>query len=234
MTTPRCAVYWVPPATHPLWRAGCEWLGRDAERSMWTLRSVAPREVTRSPRRYGFHATLKAPLRLREGGRLDAFIDAVASLAQAHQPFTMPPLEVRWLADFLAVRPTHDLAPEHPLRRLADACVRELDEWRAPVSPAELERHVPSVNDDPHARERAQQWGYPHVFDHWRFHMTLSSPLPGGAVNAHQGVEALAREHFAPVLTSPLLCDGLSVFIEPAPGADFVLVKRLPLQRHAR
>ena len=201
---------------------------------MSILRSAAPREVTCSPRRYGFHATLKAPRRLREGAQLDAFIDAVASLARAHAPFTMPPLEVRWLADFLAIRPAHDVAPEHPLRRLADRCVCELNEWRAPVSPAALRRHGPPASDDPHARERAHQWGYPHVLDHWRFHMTLSDPVPERSVSIRHSVEALARQHFAPALTLPLMCDELAVFVEAAQGADFVLVQRLPLWRRPR
>ena len=63
--TPRYAVYWTPPADHPLWRAGCDWLGRDAERAQVDRPGEGPEALTRAPRRYGFHATLKAPMRLR-------------------------------------------------------------------------------------------------------------------------------------------------------------------------
>ena len=128
----RCAVYWVPCRGHPLWRAGCEWLGRDPEMPRIPVRLAAPHELTREPRRYGFHATLKAPMRLRDGARIDTFTMALTALAATLEPFAMPTLEVRWLDNFLALRPAQDVAADHALRRLADTCVRSLEPWRDP------------------------------------------------------------------------------------------------------
>src|SRR5438067_3616826 len=147
---PRYAVYWAPVREHPLWGAGCAWLGRDAERDD---ASLPQRHGMSEPRRYGFHATLKAPLELRAGATADGFIDAVAALAARCENFAMPRLAVAWLADFMALRPVEALAADHSLRRLADACVRELEPWRAPHGKPAL-----------------------HVFEHWRFHMTLPDP----------------------------------------------------------
>jgi hypothetical protein len=113
--TPRYAVYWTPPADHPLWRAGCDWLGRDAERAQVDRPGEGPEALTRAPRRYGFHATLKAPMRLRGAADTHTFITAVATLALRHREFTMPPLQVDRLGDFVALRPHRRPAAGTPL-----------------------------------------------------------------------------------------------------------------------
>jgi len=224
----RCALYWVPSRGHPLWQAGCEWLGRDPERPRLPIRLAAPHEVTREPRRYGFHATLKAPLRLREGVSCGDFMAAVRALAARHSAFEMPALEVRWLSDFLALQPLHEVMATHPLRRLADDCVRALDGWRAPLSDAERARHC--AGDDAERRLRVECWGYPHVFEHWRLHITLSIPLPVHASRARHSVEGLAREHFAQALSEPMICDEVAVFVESGAGGEFTLLARVPLR----
>ena len=132
------------------------------------------------PWRYGFHATLKAPLRLAPGCSEAGLRDAVAQLAQRTARFVMPALSVQWLDNFLALQPQAPLAATHPLHRLADACVTELDAWRAEPSPDELQRRLATPLS---AEQRAllQRHGYPHVLGHWRFHMTLSNSLPPDA-----------------------------------------------------
>ena len=40
--------------------------------------------------------------------------------------------------------------------------------------------------------------------------------------------EAAAVEHFAPVLDTPVLIDGLALFEEPAPGAPFLATRHFP------
>ncbi|MFO0232177.1 MAG: hypothetical protein ACK51M_03795 [Burkholderiales bacterium] len=53
---PRYATYWVPAPGHPLWTAGCTWLGRDP-RDGGAPGSPARGHVA-APWRYGVHATL--------------------------------------------------------------------------------------------------------------------------------------------------------------------------------
>src|SRR6266436_2078374 len=74
MTDPRYAIYFVPAPDTALYRFGAGALGYDCftGADMATLDTLpvdagAWRELTREPRRYGFHATLKAPFRLAEG-----------------------------------------------------------------------------------------------------------------------------------------------------------------------
>lgn len=216
-TRARHAVYFAPDAQHPLWVAGCAWLGRDAR----TVPAPPPaRPGVQHPWRYGWHATFKAPMQLAEGTTEAAWLDAVASLAARHSVFEMPALHVAPLADFLAVQPREALKPGHALRRLADDCVLSLDRWRAPHDAAELTRQQRSATSE-RQREQAQRLGYAHVLDDWRFHMTLTDSLGGLSDDAVARLRAEAERHFAPALAEPLRCDALCVFVEPAPGAPF-------------
>ena len=225
MTAARYAVYWTPEPEHPLWHAGCEWLGRDPA---WPVLQWPARDATGAPRRYGFHATLKAPMVLHPDQDATSFVDAVAALAARTRRFMMPALKVDWLMQFLALRPSHHLLPAHPLRQLADSCVCDLDPWRALPTDAELRRRLADPALTTGQREAAACWGYAHVFEHWRFHMTLSDPLPD-ADPRREALWADAQRHFATALAGPLACASLCIFAEPAPDAPFLLTHRFKL-----
>lgn len=222
----RLAVYFAPPPGHALWLAGCAWLGRDPARH--DDPGGAP-PLRSHPWRYGFHATLKPPLRLRAPHRPDDFHAAVAALAARHAAFEMPPLEVAWPDDFMALQPRDALAPTHPLRMLADACVTELDALRAAPDAAELQRRL-TPQLDARQRQHLHEYGYPHVLDRWQFHMTLSDTLPPGPDASREALATQARAHFAAALAQPLRCDALCVFAEAAPGAPLLLTHRFALR----
>jgi uncharacterized protein DUF1045 len=93
--------------------------------------------VTASPRQYGLHATLKPPFHLADGLSADRLMDAIKTLTATYRPFTLPPLEVGVLSDFIALR-TQWSSSE--LQSLADRCVVELDRFRRPASQQELAR----------------------------------------------------------------------------------------------
>lgn len=230
-TSSRYAVYWAPQPAHPLWRAGIEWLGRDASVSAAPARPGTAREGTAAPRRYGFHATLKAPIVLREGATAADFLAAVQALAQGIRRLAMPRLQVDTLGGFVALRPAEPVEATHALRRLADACVRSLDEWRAPMDAKTLQHRLPDDRLSPARQQCVHRWGYAHVFEHWRFHMTLSDTLPNDAPGdaLRQRLVDEATRHFAAALAVPLACESLCVFVEPTPGAPFVLAHRVPL-----
>ena len=224
--TNRYALYFAPAATHPLWIAGCDWLGRDPA-SAATAGGGAHRA---DPRRYGFHATLKPPFALRDGASRAQLLAALSHFADERAPFAMPSLAVATLGDFLALRPVDPgaTASGQPLRELADDCVRLFDEFRRPPSPAETARRVAAGLDE---RQRGQvdRWGYPHVFEHWRFHMTLTDSLSDNRLRTE--LLAGATRHFAAALARPLRCDGVALFVEDAPGADFRLLRRFEFAR---
>lgn len=223
---PRHAVYFAPSPQHPLWELGCRWLGRDASD---TGAGGAPAHpLVGTPWRYGFHATLKAPMALADKVHESNWLAAVRALAARHEPFEMPALRVGLLSDFIALRPVEPLEASHPLRRLADDCVIALDPWRAPFSAAERERQRGAPRD---ARQRANldRLGYAFVLDDWRFHMTLSNSLAGVEADRIATLRASSARHFAPALGLPLHCEDLCVFVEPAPGQAFELRHRFAL-----
>jgi hypothetical protein len=218
--TVRYALYFAPPAGHPLWSAGCDWLGRDPESGA----TGAGGDHRVQPRRYGFHATLKPPFALRGDASPAELFAALDRFAGQCLRFRMPPLAVGALGDFVALRPVDPQAnaPGHPLRALADDCVRLFDEFRRPPSEPETARRLKPGLDDAQ-RANVLRWGYPHVFDRWRFHMTLSDGLPPAIL---PGLAADAARHFAGALGEPLYCDAIALFAEEAPGADFRLLRR--------
>lgn len=226
MTTARFALYFAPAPDHPLWAAGCQWLQRDA-----SLPEDSPPQALRSwiaaPRRYGFHATFKAPFRLRAGIDEASLLHAVRAFAAERPAFAMPPLEVAMLADFLALRPVHAVDAQHPLRQLADACVERFEPLRAPPTDEELARRDPR-GMSPRQRELFARFGYPYVLEEWRFHMTLSDSLQGVRRLQQDAMAAQARVHFAAALALPLHCEQLAVFVQGRADQAFRLAHRLP------
>ena len=223
---PRHAVYFAPPPQHPLWALGCAWLGRDPADG--PPRAGPPQPLVAEPWRYGFHATLKAPMRLADGVPESQWLAAVRALARRHEPFAMPPLRVGMLSGFISLRLAEPLQARHPLRRLADDCVQALDRWRAPLSgPERIRQLQPSLSA--RQRENVERHGYAHVLDDWRFHMSLSNPLAGIDSERIVALHGAAERHFAPALALPLACDALCVFVEPAAGQAFELRHRFAL-----
>jgi hypothetical protein len=221
----RFALYWAPELEDPLHRLGSAWLGRDAETGAPVAQPALPgldiAEVTADPRGYGLHATLKAPFRLAcSHAEMEA---AVAALAARIPPFDLPPLAVRDLSGFLALRET---APCPALQALADACVAEIDPCRAPLTEADWARRRRG-RPDPAAEARIARWGYHLVFEAFVFHVTLTRRLTEQeravvlpAVTAFLG-DAPAR---------PRRVTSLCLFSQVAPGAPFLIARRFALQ----
>ncbi len=97
----RYALYLTPPPDSDLWRFGCDVIGRDAlngaSREGFSLEGYARdswRNMTSAPRRYGFHATLKAPFPLRLDLDVADLYDLVADFARKHSPFDAGELKV--------------------------------------------------------------------------------------------------------------------------------------------
>jgi putative phosphonate metabolism protein len=221
----RVGVYYAPPSSDPLAAAGAGWLGRDADRNM-ALQQPALADIsalTEDARRYGFHATLKPPMRLADGRTWFAFVAAARALAASVAPFDLPPLHVADLHGFLALRETA-FCPA--LQALCDRCVAELDDFRMPPDTAELQRrrkaHLTPAQDT-----MLERWGYPYVFDTWFFHMTLTRRL-NDAEKAR--IKPAAEAFFAPAIATPRQVRDICLFTQAAPGANFVIAERLPLR----
>jgi putative phosphonate metabolism protein len=221
----RVALYYAPAINDPLHDAASTWLGRDAEtnapRRQPDLPDIAA--ITADARGYGFHATLKAPMRLAQGVHWDDFVAATEAVAAGIRPFDLPPLAVQDLHGFLAIRET---AESHALQALADLCVAGVDHLRAPLTEAELARR--RKNGLPPAQEALlNRWGYTYVFGEFFFHMTLTRRL--GAAEKAIYLPA-ARDFFGPLLGQPRCVTDIALFTQAAPDAPFTIAQRVPLK----
>jgi putative phosphonate metabolism protein len=231
----RYAIYFTPGQNNPLTRIAASWLGRDpfnsAQPPAPMVTQLSPAEIayhTASARRYGFHATLKAPFHLAEG-QTEADLDsAIAGFAAGAEPILLSKLVPTRIDGFLALTPG---SPAPDLDKFAGEVVAVFDRFRAPLSDAEVKRRNPDALS-PEEFRNLLQWGYPYVFESFRFHMTLT-----GRVADHDlpRVRAAIDEVFAPVLARPATVDGLALFVEPEPGAPFLVKSWYRLgRRHER
>jgi len=220
----RVAVYYAPELDDPLWAAGNRWLGRDPETGATLARpgGIGIENLTDEPAAYGLHATLKPPMRLAPGTRYEDFAQTVAELAEGLATFPLPPLAVQNLDGFLALR---EQEPSPDLQALADSAVATLDGFREQPEAAELarrRRHGLSEAEE----AMLERWGYPYVFQLWRFHITLSRRLDEAEMAK---VLPIAEAHFAEALTYERQVSSLAVFTQRAAGAPFLLAQRFPL-----
>ncbi|MCA1299374.1 DUF1045 domain-containing protein [Stappia indica] len=223
----RYALYFTPPAEHPLVLRAEEWLGRSAFGRNVTpleiggLTPAARTERVTEPARYGFHGTLKAPFRLAEGTSEADLIAALDDFA-AKTPRLPLSLRLSALDGFLALTPAGDAAA---LNGFAGAVVRGFDRFRARMTPAERARRRPERLDAVQLRH-LDDWGYPYVFEAFRFHMTLTGRLDAPAT---EETLAALRMHFAQALAADLVIDHLALFRESEPGAPFTCLHLAPL-----
>ena len=59
------------------------------------------------------------------------------------------------------------------------------------------------------------------MFDEFRFHCSLTGPLDTLDTASHSAVVRAAQAWFDPL--PPVMLDSIAVFVEPKPGADFLL-----------
>jgi hypothetical protein len=212
MPATRYALYFAPAPDSALWRFGSSVIGYDASTGL-AVDQLAPSGIapdawhafTAEPRRYGFHATLKAPFRLAEGATEAELLADVAGFAKATTAFEIP-LCVARMGSFVALT-TDTLAEVAPLER---AVVTRFEKYRAPLNDAEIarrERHALSARQ----RSLLDTYGYPYVLDEFRFHMSLSGPLPADLLDAV--AEALGEALSAKGIVAASI-DRLAVFQE--------------------
>jgi putative phosphonate metabolism protein len=222
----RYAIYYAAPPDSPLELFGTRWLGRHHRTGEVFPQPDVPgmladrlQQLTASPRRYGFHGTLKAPFRLADGATGAGLHEATATFAATRSAFSLPPLVIADLKGFLAFVPS---SPAAPLDALAADCVTAFEPFRAALSEAELARRLKSPLS---VRQRGQlaRFGYPYVFADFSFHMTLTERLaPADKAILLPHLRAIGRE----LLVEPFVVDAIAVFEEQAPGSDFVMTGR--------
>jgi putative phosphonate metabolism protein len=227
----RYAIYAAPQADDRLAEVGAALLGHDAERAAEVPQLVPDgldaadwREITEEPRRYAFHGTLRAPFRLAYGRTEEELLATAQAFAAARPAMAVPLHLSRMGGRFLALVPD---VPTPDLDRLADDAVEEFDCFRAPPNGAELARRLAAPLTE-RQRGYLERWGYPYVFEDFRYHMTLTGPLPPERIEA---VETALAATVARALGARPILDlrSIAVFVQPAADARFRLAAHLPL-----
>jgi hypothetical protein len=233
--TGRFAIYAAPgvrsgdPVGARLRQQAEQWLGRSvcadpvtpAVPAGWTRPAIDA--MTVDARRYGFHATVKAPFRLADGRTPRELDAAVARFAAGHAATVIPRLALARIGGFFALV---NGARAAGLYALADDAVRAFDDFRAPPTEAELARRNQAALT-PRQRELLAAWGYPYVLDEFQFHLTLTDRIP----EQHRPpVERVLTDWFAESLGADVPVDALAVFAEAEPGAPFELHAVHPLK----
>jgi len=226
----RYAVYFAPKKHATWWNFGAHWLGRNdhdlSELPRPQLENISAEELmrfTQEPRRYGFHATLKAPFRLLPAFDESDLVARLGQLAKTLAPVALGPLRLVTLDRFVALVPD---TPLTGLQTLAAACVTELDDLRAPLQEEDLARRR-RAQLDARQTELLARYGYPYVLERFRFHLTLTGPLESAET---QRVTTAAAASVAWLNTeAPLRLDRLCLFVERASGEPFQRIAEVEL-----
>lgn len=201
MSFTRYGVYFTP--RHGAFAdAGASWLGWDL--AVGQVVGTPDDAVTARPRKYGFHGTIKPPFRLADGTTVEGLKTALEGLAQRLAPVALEGLTLSRIGSFLALTPVGDV---RELAELAGQAVRDLDVFRAPPTKSELARRR-NANLTPLQEENLRTWGYPYVMEAFKFHMTLSGPLPREMMGK---VMADANVHFGDLPPRPFFIDSLTL-----------------------
>jgi putative phosphonate metabolism protein len=227
---PRYALYFVPAPGSDLDRFGAALLGYDAFGGQDVpfpddVAQAVPdwRDLTQDPRKYGFHATLKAPFALASGKSEADLIAACEAFAATARPIPMIAPVVNPISGFIAVVPA-----EHPaeLNRLAADCVRDFDPFRAPLRAEDRARRNPSALTAAQV-DHLDRWGYPYVMDDFRFHMTLTGRVPA---ERREQIVSMLRGRFAALDLRTLAIDRIAVFRQDDADSRFRVLAQFALQ----
>jgi putative phosphonate metabolism protein len=226
---PRYAIYYVPAPDSGLGRFGAALLGYDAFSGddlpfPGDVVQAVPdwRDLTRDPRQYGFHATLKAPFALVDGTSEAALLAACERFAATARPIPIIAPVVRAISGFIAVVP---VKASDQLTLLAADCVRDFDSFRAPMTAEDRARRNPKALTSAQV-DHLDRWGYPYVMDDFRFHMTLTGRPPAERRDA---LVALLHQHFAGLKIDGLAIDRIAVFRQNDAASRFRVLAQFGL-----
>ncbi|MFK0385329.1 DUF1045 domain-containing protein [Agrobacterium sp. NPDC090273] len=222
MLNVRYAIYFSPAKDHPLTETASRWLGRDAFSGTLHDDHSAFADVTAEPRRYGFHATLKAPFELSEKYSEADLLAAFDDFAANQSTFDIPRVVVDALGPFFALVPDRTY---QPLQDFAAEIVDHFDRFRAPLSESDIARRRPQSLTESQ-RQNLSLWGYPYVMDDFRFHMTLTGRVDDSETT---GLRDILTSEFSEFTDRPLSVSGIALFAEETRGAPFAVHRWLPL-----
>lgn len=227
---PRYAIYFVPGADSVLYRFGASLIGYDAYSGQLL---AFPKDLETGvegwerfisdPRKYGFHATLKAPIALAAGKAESALAAAMDAFARTPRAIPVIKPVVRSISSFIAIIPD---APSEELQAFARDCVMQFDTFRAPLTATDRERRNVSALSERQVTY-LDRWGYPYVLEEFRFHMTLAGSLPASRMET---VTSFLRDRFAALELTSTPIDRLTLLRQDDATSRFRVIRQWPLK----
>jgi 2'-5' RNA ligase len=217
----RYAVYFCPAPASALAALGRDWLsGELAAHGISGIPLTRWNAMLADVRRYGWHATLRSPFTLSPDVDLNDLRQALQVVARSHAPINLP-LRCARLAGFPALRPVGDCKA---VNALAAACIEAVEPLRLPLAETDFQRRASGL--DAIETHYLGRYGYPYVFERYRFHMTLSAPA---SVEEERALQRWLSLRASMLPTARL--DALTLCVEPSPGAAFEPLERIALQK---
>jgi len=218
----RYGIFYCP--TGDLAQFGAAWLGWDNAAGETVPHPLMPEidvaGLTKTPRKYGLHGTLKAPFHLAQSSSLSDVQITAKTFAARHAPVNIGALSLRYGNGFVGLRPEGAHSEQRPegaqdaLRAFAADIVRSFDPHRAPLSDDYITRRRKSRLS---AQQDAQMldWGYPYIFDDFHFHLTLTGRVQPDIA---QAVITALTPLITPALPDPFIIDAITIVGEDANG----------------
>ena len=176
----RYAIYYVPSENSELDLFGKCWLGWDPYKGVETTKSDLSKlpsfkkfsSLVLTPKQYGFHGTIKAPFRLKNEYTYNDLENKVREISKQIHSFYFDQLIIKKLGNFIGLIPTNNLK----INAVSNKFVEELDYLRDELSESEIKKRKPHKLTS-NQKQMLFKWGYPYVFNEFKFHLTLTSKL---------------------------------------------------------
>ena len=107
---------------------------------------------------------------------------------------------------------------------VADACTRSCEDIRMPLSQEDRDRRL-AAGLTQSQTQNMDTWGYPYVFEDFRFHMTLTGRLDG--TEQAEAVERLGALYKA--VDQPVTLDAVTLAFQPSRDEPFRVLCRFPI-----
>ena len=228
----RYAIYVTLPQDSTLYHKASQWFSYDAYQGdsptieydlQEELRPLLPySDYNSKASQYGFHGTLKAPFRLKNGIKYKSLQKMMKHFCRLTSVFHCVGLEVKQIDNFLALVPKQDCKK---IIQLSKDSVQTFDVFRAALTSDEIDKRQPNKLSD-NQRLMLKQWGYPYVLDEFRFHMTLTDRLTQPQIDT---CKPLLEEYFKECLRQPLRIGQLSLCYQSSEYSSFVILDSFPL-----
>lgn len=224
----RFAIYYAPEKGHGLSRFVKIWMWEDGIDDLPVIKGLSSTKVTDiiAPAKfYGFHGTLKPPFHLKTIDLEPALVSHLSLFARGESSFVIPRLRLEKIGQFIALTPSKK---NNDINRLADQCVRTFDSYRQPESEAQMEKRR-KKGLSCRQEELLNIWGYPYVFDEFRFHLTLTGPIQDESVMNTVYQELKQRLALCTGLSN-LVVSSVCLFVQDSRTSPFKFHSRYPFK----